>query len=365
MLRILIGYFIDGKHSGIDKYILSFINTIKAENVFIDILTSNSNKEILAQYMKNNVSMIEIPRLRNPYMQYKKMNEIFRENSYDIAYFNISEAFNAVGIYSAKKNKIKKIIIHSHASDVDVRNSVKRFILQKLNQIFKSKIAKWGNTYLACSKKAAQWLYPKKIIENKKYEIIYNAIDDSKFKYSEEIRKKKREELKINNKILLGHVGNFCYQKNQEFLVDLVNILDKNKYHLLLVGVGNEFDTIKEKIEKMGLNPNITLLGLRNDVNELMQAFDIFLLPSNFEGLPIVGIEAQTSGLPCIFSDKITDEIILTENSIRIPLILEKWKIKIDELSNKKRLEKEELGEKIKNYYLENQQKQFIKLIKI
>ena len=364
-MRILIGYFIDGKHSGIDKYILSFINTIKSEDVYIDVLTSNSNQEIMDQYVKYNVSTIIIPRLRNPYKQYKKMNAIFQENLYDIAYFNISETFNAVGIYSAYKNKIKKIIVHSHASDVDVRNSAKRFILKRLNQIFKSKIAKWANTYLACSKKAAQWLFTKKIIQNNKYEIIYNAIDDKKFIYNEEIRDKKRKELKLENKIILGHVGNFCYQKNQEFLIELMKALDKNKYQMLLIGIGSDFEMIKDKIEKAGLNENIKLLGLRNDVNELMQAFDIFLLPSNFEGLPIVGVEAQTAGLPCIFSDKITDEILLTENSISLPLDIQKWKEKIEEFTSKKRLTEEKLGEKIENYYLENQKKQFINLIKI
>ena len=362
-MRILIGYFIDGKHSGIDKYILSFINTIKSKDVYIDVLTSNINQELMEQYAKYNVNTIVIPRLRNPYKQYKKMNLIFKQNSYDIAYFNISEAFNAIGIYSAKKNNIKKIIIHSHASDVDIRNSAKRFVLKRLNQFFRSKIAKWGNTYLACSKKAAQWLYPKKIIQNNKYKIIYNAIDDRKFKYNEEIRNKKRKELHIENKIILGHVGNFCYQKNQEFLVELMKVLDKNKYHMLLIGIGNDFEMIKDKIEKADLNKNITLLGLRNDVNELMQAFDIFLLPSNFEGLPIVGVEAQTAGLPCIFSDKITDEIVLTVNSISLPLEIEKWKEKIEEFNKNKRLTGEELGEKIKNYYIENQKKQFFYII--
>lgn len=363
-MRILIGYFIDGKHSGIDKYLLSFINTIKSEDIYIDVLTSNSNQEIMEQYKKYNVRTIVIPRLRKPYKQYKKMNAIFKENIYDIAYFNISETFNAIGIYSAYKNKIKKIIIHSHASDVDVRNSVKRFILRRLNQLLKSKIVKWGNTFLACSKKASQWLYPKRIIQNNEYEIIYNAIDDSKFKYNKEVREKKRKELKIEDKVILGHVGNFCYQKNQEFLVELMKVLDKNKYHMLLIGIGNDFEMIKDKIEKTDLNKNITLLGLRNDVNELMQVFDIFLLPSNFEGLPIVGVEAQTAGLPCIFSDKITDEILLTENSVSLPLDIEKWKEKIEEFTEKKRLIGEELGEKIENYYLENQKKQFFNLIK-
>ena len=364
-MRILIGYFVDGKHSGIDKYLLNFINTIKSEDIYIDILTSNSNQEFMEQYKKYNVNTIIIPRLRNLYKQYKTMNAIFKENFYDISYFNISETFNAIGIYSAYKNKIKKIIVHSHASDVDIRNPVKRFILQELNQFFKSKIAKWANTFLACSKKAAQWLYPKKLIQDNKYEIIYNTIDDSMFKYSEVIRNKKREELNLKDRVVLGHVGNFCYQKNQEFLVELMNILDKNIYHMLLVGVGNDLEKIKEKINKMGLSKNITLLGLRNDVNELMQAFDMFLLPSNFEGLPIVGVEAETAGLPCIFSDKITDEILLTKNSTALPLNIEKWKEKIEEFVKKKRLTEEELGEKIKNYHLENQKRQFLDLIKI
>ena len=203
-----------------------------------------------------------------------------------------------------------------------------------------------------------------RVVDEGRKNAKYANLDYEVLKYNEEIREKKRKELKLEDKVILGHVGNFCYQKNQEFLVELINKLDKNKYYMLLIGVGNDFEMIKDKIDKMNLNKNVTLLGLRKDVNELMQAFDIFLLPSNFEGLPIVGVEAETAGLPCIFSDKITDEILLTENSISLPLDIEKWKEKIEEFTVKKRLTGEELGEKIENYYLENQKRQFLYLIK-
>lgn len=360
-MKILIGYFIDGKHSGIDKYILSLIESLEDKDIKMELLT-NKIEETLNTYRSDKVSFIEIPRLRHPWQQYKKMNKILKENYYDIAYFNISETFNLVGIYAAHKNKVLKIIIHSHSSGSDCQNLIKRKLLEMMNRFFKHFIAKWGNCYLACSKKAALWLYPKKLVESNQVKMVYNAVDAEKFKYNEEIRNTKRKELGLESKRILGHVGNFCYQKNQEFLLELIKRLDGN-YHLVLVGTGNDFETVQKKIIDEQLTKKVTLLGVRNDVNELLQAFDIFLLPSRFEGLPIVGVEAQFSGLPCIFSDKITEEILLTENSVMLPLDIEKWKEQI-ELTKEVRKSVQPIGENLEPYKLENQKKQLLEILK-
>ena len=361
-MRVLIGYFIDGKHSGIDKYILSLIESLSSKDIKIDILTSKIDEEAQVKYGNKKISFIEIPRLSHPTHQYKKMDSILKENHYDIAYFNISETFNSIGIYAAYKNKVPKIIVHSHASGSDCRNLPKRKLLEMMNQIFKYCIAKWGNCYLACSKKAALWLYPKKLVELNQVKMIYNAVDSEKFKYNEEIRNIKRKELGLENKRILGHVGNFCYQKNQEFLLELIKSLGDD-YHLVLVGTGNDFETIQNKVKDEQLEKRVTLLGVRNDVNELLQAFDFFLLPSRFEGLPIVGVEAQFSGVPCIFSNKITEEVLLTKNSVMLPLSLKKWKEHI-ELTKETRSSVQPIGKSLEPYEIENQKKQFLEIIK-
>ena len=143
-----------------------------------------------------------------------------------------------------------------------------------------------------------------------------NAVDIEKFKYDSIIRERKRKELGIENKFIVGHVGRYCYIKNQMFLIDVFNCVIKFKpnAHLLLVGKGENQKKIEEKIEKLGLKNKVTLLIDRSDVAELYQAMDIFVMPSLFEGLPVVGIEAQASGMPCLVSNRISKELLITSN---------------------------------------------------
>ena len=361
-MRILVGYFVDGKHSGIDTYLLNFIQTISQENVQIDLLTNRIIDDVIKKYKINNLNIIEIPRLKHPIKQYKKMDDILKKNKYDIAYFNISEAFNSIGILASKRNNVKKIIIHSHASGTDCRNYISRIALKLLNMIFKHIIWRWANCYYACSEKAAKWLFPKRITQNHKYKIIYNAIDDLKYEYKEEIRNQKRAELNLQDKVILGHIGNFCYVKNQEFLLQVIKELE-DCYHLVLVGTGSDYTRIKKKIQKLNLNEKVTLLGLRNDVNELLQAFDMFLLPSKFEGLGIVGIEAQFSGLPCVFSNEVPEEILINSNSVRIPLKVKKWKQQIEEYKKVGRHSQIKPNNKIEKYSLDKQKQQFLDIL--
>lgn len=203
-----------------------------------------------------------------------------------------------------------------------------------------------------------------------KVEIINNAIDLDKFKYDENIRKQKREEFGIGEDTkVIGHIGRLVTVKNHLFLIDVFNeVYKKNKNTILiLAGEGPLRDTIKDKIKSLNLENNVKLLGIRKDVNELYQAFDVLVLPSLYEGLPVVGIEAQASGLSCILSDAMTREtkILDTSKFISLNETKENWAdciIKLLEnskredarkqLRNKKfdiKVEAEKLEEKYKN----------------
>ena len=156
-----------------------------------------------------------------------------------------------------------------------------------------------------------------------KVEIINNAIDLDKFKYDENIRKQKREEFGIGEDTkVIGHIGRLVTVKNHLFLIDVFNeVYKKNKNTILiLAGEGPLRDTIKDKIKSLNLENNVKLLGIRKDVNELYQAFDVLVLPSLYEGLPVVGIEAQASGLSCILSDAMTRETKILDTSKFISL---------------------------------------------
>ena len=213
-------------------------------------------------------------------------------------------AANLIPIKLAKKYGIKKIIVHSHNSNVP-----KNIIKLLLHQINKNQINKYANTLIACSKKAGDWMFGKN-----DYTILNNAIDVEKFSYNIEYSKERPQELK--EKKIIGHVGRFCDTKNQEFIIDILTLLNKssNNYYLYLIGDGEDKEKIKKKIEKYNLNEQVKIINGTKDVYKYYSQFDLFILPSKFEGLPIVGIEAQANGLPCLFSDRITTELKINNN---------------------------------------------------
>lgn len=189
---------------------------------------------------------------------------------------------------------------------------------------------KYATDYFACSELAGRWLFGDKTFEQGKVTIINNAIDLSKFKYDEKIRKEKRKELNINDDTLVvGHIGRFVAQKNHTFLIDVFNELHKKEKNsiLLLIGQGPLMDEVKQKVETLGISESVKFLGQRDDVNELYQVFDVFLLPSLYEGLPVVGVEAQATGNLCILSNSMTQEtkILDTTKFISLDMKTEEW----------------------------------------
>lgn len=191
-----------------------------------------------------------------------------------------------------------------------------------------NRIIKWGfkqslpliaTNYWACSEKAAQWLYGKHS-HSKKCEIINNAINTSRFKFNPEVRNRVRATLNLSDKTVLCHVGTFGEAKNHMFLLDVFKSYhDANPLsHLLLCGDGPLRKPIEDKIEKLGLNDSVTLLGNVINAEEYLSASDIFVFPSIFEGFALSVLEAQTSGIPCIASSAVPEQCIINPNAVRI-----------------------------------------------
>lgn len=207
-------------------------------------------------------------------------------------------------IVGAKMAGVKKVLLHSH-------NTSAPHI--RLHYVFRSLLNLVSFQRLACSRAAAVWMYGAKA---DKAVVIKNGIILDEFKYREEWRKNKRKELGIADDVfLVGHVGRFNYQKNHMFLLDIfAEIHQKNKKSvLMLVGKGELFDDVKNKIHDLNLDEAVILAGVRSDVNELLSCFDVMLFPSLFEGLSVTLVEAQAAGLPCVVSDTNSPEVILTE----------------------------------------------------
>lgn len=314
MKKVLIAYIMDGKAGGIDRYILNVFEQAK-EEMQIDFLTTNIDND-LKKYLKNNgSSLFEVPNMKHPISQYKKIKNIIKSNNYDVVYFNISTAIVFSGVFAAKNAQVKKIIIHSHAAGYDCANKYKRKVFELSHKVCSKFLYKYGTNFYACSKLAGEWMFPKKIIESSEFKIVNNAIDTEKFAFDYEKRTKMRSKLGIENNFVIGHIGNFLYVKNHKFLIELFKqYLDYNSLaKLLLVGDGPLEPEIVQMAVDYEVEDKVIFAGRQNESQDYLQAMDIFLLPSHFEGFGIAAVEAQCSGLPCVMSNNVPNQVAITD----------------------------------------------------
>ncbi len=263
---------------------------------------------------------------------FRRQKELIKKNKYDIVHVHSDTAYNMIkGAFVAKKCGVKKIILHSHSSGID-RHSSRDFSFKYLIRIVLHKTLRrllplFGDIFCACSETAADWMYFG--LPRQKVIIIYNAIDVKKYQFNKNFRDELRKRYQLEDFIVAGNVGRFVYQKNHSFIVRLAEYAQDYapQIKFVLVGSGELFDSIKHEVNSKEIN-NILFTGNSNEVEKWMQTFDVFILPSHFEGLPVVGIEAQASGLPCIFSATIDSESAVVENVIFLPAsekMLKSW----------------------------------------
>ncbi|HZH58317.1 MAG TPA: glycosyltransferase family 1 protein [Metabacillus sp.] len=262
----------------------------------------------------------------------KNLKQFFKANNhYKIVHSHMDKMSGFV-LKSAKKAGIPVRIAHSHNTQ-----SEGGFAAKLYKEYAGSNIEKAATHYLACSNLAAKWLFKNKAKSSK---LLKNGIDMEKFTFSKKTREKIREELGIEkDSLVLGHVGRFNHQKNHAFLIDIFNELKKveSKSYLVLVGDGTLRSDIEEKVKRLRLEEKVKFLGVRSDINRLLQAFDLFIFPSFHEGLPVTLIEAQGSGLPCLISENITHEVDMKMDLVKFLPINNKnvWVEEIREISTK------------------------------
>ncbi|CDA16249.1 putative uncharacterized protein [Clostridium sp. CAG:571] len=306
---LILGY--SSMIGGVETYIANLLKYIDKKKFTVDLLVQDDITGINAERIKNNYNKIFIVEnlKRHPFKAYRTLVKIYKENNYDVIYMCLSTASSFLYALPAKKYiQDVKIVVHSH-------NGSDKKIFQHL--LFRGTLNKMADKKLACSKLAAEWMYGKKELKKDKVVLINNAIESDMFLFNKNIRKKIREDLKLNdNQFLIGHVGRFNEQKNHTELLDIFfELLKKDKsFKLLLIGDGELKNQIISKSKEIGIFDKIIFLEAKKNIYDYYQAMDLFIMPSIFEGLPIVGIEAQTSGLKCIFSKNITEESNITGN---------------------------------------------------
>lgn len=248
---------------------------------------------------------------------------------YDIVHIHANHGVDYLWAHVAKKAGVPKVVIHSHNTGVTQGG-------YKLlgHRLFRGMYSRDVDGYFACSTEAAQWLCPERIFESGGYRLVPNGIVLDDYRFSEQARDRKRKELGLDSKFVCGHVGRFNYQKNHEFLLKaFARIHAANPDAVLvLVGEGELFDAVKSQAAELELEGCVLFLGPRNDVNELLSAFDSLLFPSRFEGLSVVLVEAQAAGLPILAADTISPDTILSGCIRTIPLDEGSWESAFEEL---------------------------------
>ncbi|WP_459500034.1 glycosyltransferase family 1 protein [Bacillus sp. C1] len=260
----------------------------------------------------------------------KTLNTFFASHQqYRIVHAHMDKMSGFV-LRSAQKAGIPIRIAHSH------NTSSEGGVAAKIYKWYAGKsIVPCSTHLLACSTAAARWLFADKAGIAR---ILKNGIECDRFAFSSEIRKQVRDGLQIHqNTFVVGHVGRFAHQKNHSFLLDVFARLIKLKPDsiLLLVGDGPLRLEIEKKVRDLSLKDNIKFLGMRSDIEKLLQAFDVFVFPSIHEGLPVTLIEAQGAGLPCIISDVITQEVDMGMNLVEYLSLNDKkvWIEKIERIA--------------------------------
>lgn len=332
MIRVLEVFGEPISRGGQESYVMSAITNMNTQGIYFDLLTpyycDNKKYKEAIHNMGGEVYQLNLnfkPGKSRKFIE-KHIYMFVKEREYDVVHIH-SGSISVLAYFSraVKKAGIKKVIVHSHSSGV-CENIKHRILKMYASMIMKKNV----DVFCACSEEASKWKYSEKII-NKEVHILKNGVDERKYAYNKEIRDKIRTKLGIKeNEYVIGHVGRFTYEKNQIFLVDLMEKLEKKDCKLVLVGSGDCYENVYTSVKNKNLLENIILLGVSDNVDEIIQAFDLFVLPSLYEGLGIVAIEAQASGLPIIASCGVPKMIKLSNNVSFVSLDdMEKWKKEI------------------------------------
>jgi glycosyltransferase involved in cell wall biosynthesis len=330
---------------GVEAVIKRYYEAVK-NNIQFDFIVCTDTCYNQEYYESNNceIFFVKSAQFRHPLKYKKEIKNFFKnkKNTYDAIWCNCCDLANfGYIVKQAEKIGIKKRIVHAHNNQL-MHTGKKRYFYKLMHNYWKYKIDRYATDFWACSEEAGKFFYKNNILKSDKFRIINNAIEVKKYYRNEHVRNEVRAQLGISdNNIVIGNVGRFQYQKNHDFLIDIYNSFCK-KYpdsRLILVGQGVEEAAIKNKVKSLNIEKNVIYMGIRNDVNKIMQAIDAFVLPSRFEGLGIVLIEAQAAGVPCVTSKNVVPSVVNVTGNVEfvgLDEAVDKWVEAIEMQMNKK-----------------------------
>lgn len=300
-------------HGGLETMLMNYYRHIDHNLVQFDFLVHrDSESDYDQEILSLGGQIYHLPRL-NPFSihYHKELDSFFKNHpEYQIVHVH-QDCMSSIALKAAYRNHVPVRIAHSHNANQDknIKYLIKRYFMRSIPQ--------YATHLFACGEEAGKWMF-----NGKNFIVLNNAIDTQHFVYDMNKRSLVRGKLGVTDDFIIGHVGRFNKQKNHDFLIDIFNEVHKiiNNSKLLLVGTGNLKDRIRKRVTELNLTDDVIFLGNRNDVNDLMQAMDIFVFPSHYEGLPVTLVEAQASGLPIIKSNYVPDQCIMTPNVYTLSL---------------------------------------------
>ena len=295
---------------GFENFIMNLYENMYRDKIQFDIVVHMRKENDYVDKIKQMGGRVyELPRLTgNPIANLKQLYRIVKDNQYKIMIRHTSNALVVPQLFVAKKAGAK-VICHSH-NETDPK-----VLLHKLGKLFMDVSV---NERFACSENAGLWMFGKKT-----YKVVHNAISIDKFLYRAEAGNKIRKEFGLSEKKVYGHIANFIQSKNHMFLLSIYKEISKidESAVFFCVGEGDLRPEIEEEIKRLEMQDKVILTGIRKDVPDFMSCFNVLVFPSKFEGLPLTLIEAQAAGLPCLISDTITKDVIVTENLVEMESI--------------------------------------------
>lgn len=298
---------------GIQNFLMNVYRNIDRDQIQFDFLLSMENKGVFEDEIKNMGGRIyRVTHRRVSFTKNKiDLEHFFQEHTeYKCIHCHFSNLSYLMPLKVATKYNVRTRIIHSHSTHLPpnpIHKIIHEYNRRRLDDV--------ATDFYACSDLAGKWLF-KGTKGFRRMEIINNGIQTSKYIFNDQIRRKYRAELGIENNLVIGNVGRICEPKNHPFLLEVFAEVKKinEKAVLVLVGDGPDRNDVEQRVNELGLKDSVKMLGMRQDVPEILQAFDCFLMPSKWEGFPVALLEAEAAGLPAYVSDTVTTQAKINDN---------------------------------------------------
>lgn len=307
---------------GIEAFLSNVIHRMDRSGLELDIVAAKLGESVFTAPLRAcGVQFFALSgSLRSVGENHRRFQALLKERGYGAVHLNAYQALSLAYLRIAKEAGVPVRIAHSH--NTQLRRSAARLFKLGVHYWARERYADAATRLLACSRPAAEFVFPKSALAEKGFRFIPNGIEVERFRFNPAVRERVRRELGWENQFIIGHIGRLCYQKNQRFLLDMFAEVCKRRpeSRLLLVGEGEDRFRLSAHADRLGIAEQVMFYGTTAQIERLYWAMDVFVFPSRFEGLGIAAVEAQAAGLPTICSEKVPQEALATEGVRRLAL---------------------------------------------